>query len=60
MDKKRYTELYTRACSEVHLDLDDPCDRSIVDVCLPEHDARELLELHDRLFSPFHGCEQFR
>ena len=50
----RYMHLKARATQDVELDLFDPSDRAIVDVCLGSaEEAAELLALHDELFEPY-------
>lgn len=47
-DYLRYRELLDRAKEggTISMDLDDPCDRAILDVCLKAAEAVELLGLH--------------
>ena len=54
MKTDRYIHLKARATQDVELDLNDPSDRAILDVCgLNTDEAAELLELHDELFAPY-------
>lgn len=53
MKTDRYSHLKARATQDVDLDLNDPSDRAILDVCLNPEEAAELLELHDELFMPY-------
>lgn len=49
-EQKRYAELVSLVQDDgIDLDLDCPCDRSILDVCVSDEEARELLALHDRI-----------
>ena len=51
----RYIELSKKLLKDlngVKLDLSDPCDRAILDVCLVPSEAYELLSLYDALNAP--------
>ena len=49
-EASRYIELMEKAQGKaLSFDLNDPCDRAILDVCISATEALELLSLHDRL-----------
>lgn len=47
----RYQHLLARAQRDCDLNLNDPSDRAVLDVCLDKEEAEELLQLHDELFT---------
>lgn len=50
-EQKRYATLVEKVQDDgIELDLNCPCDRSILDECISSDEARELLALHDRSF----------